>query len=146
MLRFAGRHYQQNRRQSTLDSTQLHIQVCQNRDVEKIKTIGDCYMAVAWPSGNADNADSAMRVLRAAQEMHSIIGEFDQAFEAPLSLRVGMHGGPVVSGMIGKTKFCFDIWGVWLCAYALRATPRFDPGGITGRPVPLVCHALQHVW
>ena len=82
----------------------------QRRAVEKIKTIGDCYMAVAWGAEERERADSALRVVQLAQDMHQI-AEAHAADAGPLCLRAGAHGGVVVSGMIGKRQLCFDIWG-----------------------------------
>ena len=86
-------------------------QICKELCVEKIKTIGDCYMCVAWPDESHSRKDCAHRVLLVAQEMHRLIA-LQHIEQSPLAIRAGIHGGPVVSGIIGKNKFCFDIWGV----------------------------------
>jgi len=78
-----------------------------NRDgLEKIKTIGDAYMVVGGaPTARADHAEAvADMALDMQQVMQSEIG---QGFQ----LRIGMHSGPVVAGVIGTAKFSYDIWG-----------------------------------
>lgn len=75
---------------------------------EKIKTIGDAYMAV---SGVPDSAeDHAERVVRLALSMLEAAKHLQLKGE-PLALRVGIHSGPVVAGVIGKTRFAYDLWG-----------------------------------
>ena len=74
--------------------------------IEKIKTIGDAYLAVGGlgESPAADHVESAVRM---ALDMHAHVAEIRPA----LQLRVGVHVGPVVAGIIGTHKFSFDIWG-----------------------------------
>ena len=82
--------------------------------VEKIKTMGDCYMCACFaPEGAAEdqNRDTARSVLRLCSSMHAIVREHTLG-GAKLKLRAGMDCGPVVAGIIGKIKFCFDMWGV----------------------------------
>lgn len=77
--------------------------------LEKIKTIGDAYMVVAGlPVPRADHA----RVLAdLALEMLAMVGEITPAAGEPLQIRIGIHSGPVVAGVIGWRKFAFDLWG-----------------------------------
>ena len=77
--------------------------------LEKIKTIGDAYMVVGGvPEPRPDHtqaiADLALDMLSAIHEIKKDSGE---AF----SLRIGIHSGPVVAGVIGKNKFAYDMWG-----------------------------------
>jgi class 3 adenylate cyclase len=77
--------------------------------VEKIKTIGDAYMvAGGLPDHKADHAEAIAEMaieMRAALEgLKSVLGE-------AISIRIGIHTGPVVAGVIGKKKFIYDIWG-----------------------------------
>lgn len=73
--------------------------------VEKIKTIGDAYMAVAGvPVSCADHAERAARM---ALGMLEAMEEIDSG----LRLRIGLHTGPVVAGVLGKHKFSYDVWG-----------------------------------
>lgn len=74
--------------------------------LEKIKTIGDAYMAVGGlPTPCPDHAEAAALM---ALAMRRAIGEFA---EGRLQLRIGLHSGPVVAGVIGRRKFSYDLWG-----------------------------------
>jgi len=77
--------------------------------VEKIKTIGDSYMAVAGvPSPSADHA---IRLADFALGMKKKLEEFNQANQLQLKVRIGMNSGPVIAGVIGHKKFIYDLWG-----------------------------------
>lgn len=71
--------------------------------VERIKTIGSTYMAGAGLS--TPNVDHAVAVVRLALAMR------DALAEAGLTLRVGVCSGPVVVGVVGRTRYAFDVWG-----------------------------------
>jgi adenylate cyclase len=77
--------------------------------LEKIKTIGDCYM-VAGGLPRPD-PDHLKRLTSAAMEMHAEAGKVRTPDGQPLTLRIGMHAGPVTAGVIGQAKFAFDVWG-----------------------------------
>jgi class 3 adenylate cyclase/CheY-like chemotaxis protein len=77
--------------------------------VEKIKTIGDAYMAAAGlPEPRPDHAEAiaafALGILDALRRMNESRVE-------PLRIRIGVHSGPVVAGIIGRQKFIYDVWG-----------------------------------
>ncbi len=77
--------------------------------VEKIKTIGDNYMVVAGvPRPSADHAkvaaDVALRMLKVSQRLRTHL-------PVPLPIRVGLHSGPVMAGIIGTHRFAYDVWG-----------------------------------
>ncbi|HXG46749.1 MAG TPA: adenylate/guanylate cyclase domain-containing protein, partial [Methylomirabilota bacterium] len=77
--------------------------------LEKIKTIGDCYMAVSGlPEPRADHAVAAARM---ALDIQAEIRRFNEDLNLSLQMRVGIHSGPVVAGIIGKNKFIYDLWG-----------------------------------
>jgi adenylate cyclase len=77
--------------------------------VEKIKTIGDAYMAVAGlPVPRADHAEVMSDV---ALGMQVAFTEAIRGRGVPLELRIGIHSGPVVAGVIGRHKFIYDLWG-----------------------------------
>lgn len=77
--------------------------------LEKIKTIGDCYMvAGGLPEPRADHAEA---VAEMALAMLGIVAELAARTGEPLSVRIGIHSGPVVAGVIGKRKFIYDLWG-----------------------------------
>ncbi|GAB5375046.1 MAG: hypothetical protein AcusKO_15080 [Acuticoccus sp.] len=83
--------------------------IADRHDLEKIKTIGDAYMLAA--GAPADRAIEPERVCRAALDMRAAIAGIAATLDAPLSMRVGIHAGPVVAGVIGQRKFIYDIWG-----------------------------------
>ncbi|MCY1059649.1 adenylate/guanylate cyclase domain-containing protein [Nannocystis sp. SCPEA4] len=76
--------------------------------VEKIKTIGDCYMAAAGvPRASSDHAHALTRL---ALAMQAYMTEY--RFEGQrLALRIGINSGPVTAGVIGRKKFIYDLWG-----------------------------------
>ena len=77
--------------------------------VEKIKTIGDSYMVVAgMPVARKDHA---LILFNLAKEMVMISATFKDHNGDPIKLRIGLNSGPAVSGVIGKSKFAFDVWG-----------------------------------
>jgi class 3 adenylate cyclase len=76
---------------------------------EKIKTIGDAYMAACGlPQPRSDHAAVAAEL---ALEMRAIVAEIAKEQGLVLQLRIGIHTGPVVAGIIGSRKFAYDIWG-----------------------------------
>lgn len=77
--------------------------------LEKIKTIGDCYMvAGGLPKPDPNHLK---RLTSAAMEMQAEAGKVHTPDGQPLALRIGMHAGPVTAGVIGQAKFAFDVWG-----------------------------------
>jgi class 3 adenylate cyclase len=77
--------------------------------VEKIKTIGDAYMAAAGLPKPCP--DHAQRCVRAGLKMIAYIEQRNRGNPFKWTLRVGVHSGPVVAGVVGKRKYAFDIWG-----------------------------------
>ena len=81
--------------------------------VEKIKTIGDAYMCVAGATG--DQEDHAKRLCMAALEMIGYLKKTNQTREKlrmpTWDMRIGIHSGPVIAGVVGENKFTFDVWG-----------------------------------
>ena len=77
--------------------------------VEKIKTIGDCYMVAAGlPERTTDHAEV---IARMALGMRDELVRINREGGYALRLRIGLHTGPVVAGVIGKRKFIYDLWG-----------------------------------
>ena len=77
--------------------------------VEKVKTIGDAYMlAGGLPEERRDHAEAVANV---ALEMLSEAQGLNEQHKTALNLRIGIHSGPVVAGVIGRGKFCYDLWG-----------------------------------
>lgn len=77
--------------------------------IEKIKTIGDCYMAACGvPKVNPDHAEL---ICRTAVEMMNRIPTLTEKLNMDIGITIGINSGPVVAGVIGKNKFSYDLWG-----------------------------------
>jgi class 3 adenylate cyclase len=88
--------------------------------MEKIKTMGDSYMAVCGVS--VPYLDHEKRAIEFSLEMRSIIRRFNHERDFNLDLRIGISSGDVVAGIVGREKFIYDIWGDTInLATALRA-------------------------
>ncbi len=98
--------------------------------VEKIKTIGDAYMAAGGLP--VPNADSVKNVVMAAIEMQKVVVERQQNSDDELSqlfnMRIGIHTGPVVAGIVGVKKFQYDIWGD-----TVNTASRMESAGSVGK-------------
>ncbi len=77
--------------------------------LEKVKTIGDGYMVVGGMS--QPNPDHATAMIKLGIAMQNALEKCRQLLEAPLQMRIGIHTGPVVAGVIGSHKFSYDVWG-----------------------------------
>lgn len=83
--------------------------LAEQHGAEKIKTIGDGYMvAVGIPEPCADHVVVAARLSLAMLDM---LAQIRDEIGAPIRLRIGLHAGPAVAGVIGERKFAYDIWG-----------------------------------
>jgi len=94
--------------------------------VEKIKTIGDAYMVAGGVPKTIE--DHAERLLRCAVGMLDIVKEVSVLSGHQLQLRIGLHRGPVVAGVIGTTKFAYDLWGE-----TVNLASRLESSGEPGR-------------
>jgi len=88
-------------------------QIMTKHNVEKIKTIGDSYMAAGGlPTSNKTHAQD---VIHAALEIQQFMAGYKKAREEAgklfFEIRIGIHSGPVVAGIVGIRKFAYDIWG-----------------------------------
>ena len=78
--------------------------------IEKIKTIGDSYFAVSGL--NDEPSTSAINIIKMANEMiQSVCNINKNTSEMNIQIRIGIHSGSVVTGVIGKHKFAYDLWG-----------------------------------
>lgn len=94
--------------------------------VEKIKTIGDCYMMVGGlPISRNDHAKV---VADSALEMIDAMTLINQQNGTQLAMRIGIHTGPVVAGVIGKIKFTYDLWGD-----TVNVASRMESSGVAGK-------------
>lgn len=83
--------------------------IAEKYHLEKIKTIGDCYMLVGGlPEPSKDHTG---RVARAALAMQEAVRLLNEMNKLNVSMRIGIHAGEVVAGVIGKKKFSYDLWG-----------------------------------
>ncbi len=96
--------------------------------IEKIKTIGDAYMAVCGlPTANEHHAE---KVVLAAQDIRSfMIQRREQLGDKTFDIRIGIHSGEVVAGIVGVKKFAYDIWGDTVNT-AARMESNSEPGKI----------------
>jgi len=101
--------------------------LCAKHGLEKIKTIGDAYMACGGLSGGPAEgaASTAAFALDAAKALEAVGGESGSKFE----LRIGIHTGEVVAGVIGETKYAYDVWGDAVNV-AARLQQKAEPGEI----------------
>ncbi|MBD1912796.1 MULTISPECIES: adenylate/guanylate cyclase domain-containing protein [unclassified Leptolyngbya] len=97
------------------------------KGLEKIKTIGDAYMVVGGvPTPIPDPIAATAEMALAMQEL---IRTFHTPTGIPLSLRIGIHTGPVIAGIIGTRKFSYDLWGDTVNV-ASRMETQGEPGRI----------------
>jgi class 3 adenylate cyclase len=98
--------------------------IAEEEGVEKIKTIGDCYMGVVGaPTPCDDHADRALRFcLRVQQVMQG-----RRYLDRVLCLRIGVHSGPVVAGILGRKRMLYDVWGD-----TVNTASRIESSGLPG--------------
>ena len=94
--------------------------------LEKIKTIGDAYMIAAGVPEPMDSPEIA--VADFALEMRGAVKKVDQKWKRDLDIRIGIHSGPVVAGVIGIQKYAFDLWGD-----TVNVAARMESHGLPGQ-------------
>ncbi|PLW94681.1 MAG: adenylate/guanylate cyclase domain-containing protein [Marinilabiliales bacterium] len=87
--------------------------IVEKYQLEKIKTIGDAYMCAGGIPSETD--DHPLKVVKAGLDMQVFMNEFNESRKSngkqQWGLRLGIHTGPVVAGVVGKKKYAYDIWG-----------------------------------
>ncbi|WP_250435778.1 adenylate/guanylate cyclase domain-containing protein [Hanstruepera flava] len=96
------------------------------QELEKIKTIGDSYMAVCGlPEPHNEHA---FRCIVVARKMLSFIEDRNNKRPIKWQMRIGIHSGPVVAGIVGNDKFAYDLWG-----RTVNLASRLESAGIEGK-------------
>jgi adenylate cyclase len=96
------------------------------RGVKKIKTLGNSYMAASGvPAASADHAGQAAHL---SLDMIEALGRFNERNASRLQLRIGIHSGDVVAGVIGRRLFVYDLWGD-----SVNTAARMESHGVAGR-------------
>jgi class 3 adenylate cyclase len=100
--------------------------LAEQHSLEKIKTMGDAYMVVSGvPTPRPDHAEA---IADMALAMQRDIAGFNATHDNSLSMRIGINTGPVVAGVIGTTKFSYDLWGD-----TVNIASRMESHGIAGK-------------
>jgi class 3 adenylate cyclase len=99
--------------------------LCERHGVEKIKTIGDAFIAAGGVAN--PRADHAEAVADLALAMQQEVVRLNTGLRDPFSLKIGMDSGPVVAGVIGTTKLAYDVWGA-----AVDTAAQMEAYGLAG--------------
>jgi class 3 adenylate cyclase len=94
--------------------------------VEKIRTIGDGYMVAAGAPLPLD--DHAQALAAMALEMQDYMNRREPTADVPLQVRIGINSGPAVAGIVGTTKFHYDLWGDMV-----NIASRMESHGVPGK-------------
>ena len=107
-------------------------------DLEKVKTIGDAYMVVGGLQ--PDDDDHALRMADLALAMTSLIASGEKTTQSGFQLRVGLHCGPIVAGLLGGTRSTYDVWGD-----TVNTASRFETTSLPGRVnlSPAFAHRIE---
>ena len=111
-------------------------ELSERRSIEKIKTIGDAYMCV----GGLDETDGkgegvarrgrivAYEMVMLGLEMKRALDAVNERYGTQFQVRIGIHSGPCIAGVIGVKRFAFDIWGD-----AVNTASRMESHGVPGQ-------------
>ncbi len=101
-------------------------EIMEETSVEKIETIGDAYMAACGLEDDITN--HAANCITAAKKMLSYLEERNKSHEIKWKMRVGVHSGTIVAGVVGKKKFAYDLFGD-----TINTASRIESAGEAGR-------------
>ena len=110
------------------DVFSIYDELADQHELEKIKTIGDAYMAVGGVASDPNGRDHVGAVAEMALAMVSATERLAVDSGYDLRVRVGVHVGPTVAGVIGMRKFIYDVWGD-----AVNKASRMESYGVPGR-------------
>ena len=107
--------------------------------LEKIKTIGDAYMVAGGLQPDEDSEEATRRMVTLAIDLFSLLDEVAASYDTSLGLRVGIHCGPLIGGVIGTTRLAYDVWGD-----TVNVASRMESHGLVGH-VQLSAPAYRRV-
>jgi adenylate cyclase len=102
--------------------------ICEKYHIEKIKVIGDSFMAAGGLNGNADAVNTAIAALEMMEAAEGRWIEHTNKNLPAFRMRIGLHSGPVAAGIVGGKKFQFDIWGD-----TVNTASRMESAGESGK-------------
>src|SRR5262245_35201597 len=109
--------------------------ICDANGVEKIKTVGDAYLAVGGLTGDPDAGAAAI-----AETALGMVEAIDRgvASAADWQIRIGINNGPIVAGIVGVSKFAYDVWGD-----TVNVASRLESTSEPGRVLVAADHATR---
>jgi class 3 adenylate cyclase len=119
---------------SVIDQLDQHFtrfdDIMANHRLEKLKTIGDAYLAVGGvPEPNRSHAfDAALAALQVLDHLNKLNRQRERLRLPAWQVRIGINTGPVIAGVVGKHKFTYDIWG-----NTVNIAQRVEAAGVPGR-------------
>lgn len=102
--------------------------IAQKYKVERIKTMGDCYMAVSGISVVESQHAIRMTLMALSMQNYMNQNQLDPLEETPWQIRIGINSGDLIAGIIGKNKFAYDVWGD-----SINLAARMESTGEVGR-------------
>ena len=100
--------------------------IVEEEGLEKIKTIGDGYMAASGVPETRE--DHAVRAVSCGLRLLDFVTDYNKTHGTQIALRVGVHSGPLVAGVIGRHKFSYDLWGD-----TVNTAARMESHGVPGK-------------
>jgi len=97
------------------------------RGLQKIKTIGDAYMVAGGLTPGEDPVHAAKQIVALGIDLFALLDEVTEAHGITLDLRVGIHCGPLIGGVIGTSRLAYDVWGD-----TVNIASRMESHGVVG--------------